>query len=1286
MNKDLDDRLIPNGEYRDAQNISVGKSEDDDIGALETVLGNSLSTDFDLAITSLEIIGYKSIDNLGDNGSIIVFLTNYNDINTSTPILAPSATTTTGVNDGALTNSIDLLLTAPNTLIKPGMIITGTGVQADVIVDSVTDSSNFVLQAPITIDDAVTLTFTEPKFYIYMFSPSNTATKLVEGTFLNFSKTNPITGVSIIEDLLFWTDNRNQPRKINIGLADNGAYYTKESDISVAKYNPYKAIGLLQKVSKTTTTVATSPATTTTLAIADTSGITKGMSVIEYGNTTLQPQDYIYVTNIITNTSVTLNTSVTNIASGDTIYFLATTMTGEDITYNFNNGSPDTWPGDPDYLESKFIRLSYRFEFDDGEYSLMAPFTSITFIPKQKGYFINGDEDSAYRSTVVEFMENGVQNIELLIPFPDTLNNVQPSSGATYKIKALDILYKESDAVAVKVIDTVNWDDRDEYGNTWVSVSTTNIYTYNYQSRKPFRTLPPAQTVRVYDKVPVKAVAQETAGNRIIYGNFLDKYTAPSLLNYIVGVGPKLQGVGNDNWCEYPNHSVKQNRNYQVGFVLADKFGRQSDVILSSIKTSNVTADNIIYGGDTVFSPYNVIAEATSDPVRDWFGDALKVDLQGTINSPISTTNGTPGLYAIIMGDGNGYNTYQALTVDQPSIVGNTYEFKLDAVTGPIEIPIIGSYLQGEFTDYVYISNIQPNTPTAGRYRVTTIGQVSSIYLQQSPSTPDNKYAYDINPTGWYSYKIVVKQQEQDYYNVYLPGILKGYPDQTGVASPIPFPSDPIGSTSNIVLINDNINKVPRDLVEVGPDQRQFRSSVQLFGRVENTMTASVASNIQFYPGINTDTAISIATTEDSNMAFANLSAEGQANIYQIDSKPLIARLATSTAIGVVSTTATATNMTPFLAIYETEPVDSLLDIFWETPTVGLISEINDAILSDYEGATGWESYNSTLFTESSVGNFITGLSPVDQSGNNLFNTGNADNDGPPSFTVVDNSDPQQIVTGDFTVTRTGVLGTLVDPFLYNIGKNTDNFVFNSNPNPRTYTLTMAITNHGASPAITSQALNIDLSLQNTSPIINAGVALPSISNNTGTSGVIVTLTGVNGTAKTSSNQEELVWSIEAGNTAGYFSINSSTGAITQSPASVGTYNLTIRLTDANGATGTLFDDEIQQVIVSSTAIGFPFAAGDTQGNLTQVCPIDSSQDPTCGNNTYWNAGIGGGGGGTGTPVVNDIISTTEFIITFLTGGFYSYNCGSGAGRTGTDRRIFQVEYGTGKVTSVTTC
>ena len=76
MNKDLDDRLIPNGEYRDAQNISVGKSEADDIGALETVLGNSLIGVTNLSVSELSIIGYYSNET---NDNIFVFLTDYTD-------------------------------------------------------------------------------------------------------------------------------------------------------------------------------------------------------------------------------------------------------------------------------------------------------------------------------------------------------------------------------------------------------------------------------------------------------------------------------------------------------------------------------------------------------------------------------------------------------------------------------------------------------------------------------------------------------------------------------------------------------------------------------------------------------------------------------------------------------------------------------------------------------------------------------------------------------------------------------------------------------------------------------------------------------------------------------------------------------------------------------------------------------------------------------------------------------------------------------------------------------
>mgnify|MGYP003150188414 FL=1 len=40
MNKDLDERLLPNGEYRDAMNIQVSTSEEDSVGTVQNVLGN----------------------------------------------------------------------------------------------------------------------------------------------------------------------------------------------------------------------------------------------------------------------------------------------------------------------------------------------------------------------------------------------------------------------------------------------------------------------------------------------------------------------------------------------------------------------------------------------------------------------------------------------------------------------------------------------------------------------------------------------------------------------------------------------------------------------------------------------------------------------------------------------------------------------------------------------------------------------------------------------------------------------------------------------------------------------------------------------------------------------------------------------------------------------------------------------------------------------------------------------------------------------------------------------
>ena len=43
MNLDLDDRLLPQGEYREALNIQISGSENSDVGSVKNILGNSLA-------------------------------------------------------------------------------------------------------------------------------------------------------------------------------------------------------------------------------------------------------------------------------------------------------------------------------------------------------------------------------------------------------------------------------------------------------------------------------------------------------------------------------------------------------------------------------------------------------------------------------------------------------------------------------------------------------------------------------------------------------------------------------------------------------------------------------------------------------------------------------------------------------------------------------------------------------------------------------------------------------------------------------------------------------------------------------------------------------------------------------------------------------------------------------------------------------------------------------------------------------------------------------------------
>ena len=91
MNKDLDDRLIPNGQYRDAQNITISKSENSDIGTVQNVKGNAK-----LYANSLNLgDAYKTIGVFADSftGDIFWFVTDFEAAgtnNSSAVTYAPS--------------------------------------------------------------------------------------------------------------------------------------------------------------------------------------------------------------------------------------------------------------------------------------------------------------------------------------------------------------------------------------------------------------------------------------------------------------------------------------------------------------------------------------------------------------------------------------------------------------------------------------------------------------------------------------------------------------------------------------------------------------------------------------------------------------------------------------------------------------------------------------------------------------------------------------------------------------------------------------------------------------------------------------------------------------------------------------------------------------------------------------------------------------------------------------------------------------------------------------------
>lgn len=118
MNKDIDERLLPEGQYPHAENIRVSNSESSDIGAIENMLGNRVLSSFDLGANPSTIFTLK--DNFtssiywgvkSDRGSYVL------EYNTSTGI-SEFVLQDERLGDANILNfSRDFLITDPRILV-----------------------------------------------------------------------------------------------------------------------------------------------------------------------------------------------------------------------------------------------------------------------------------------------------------------------------------------------------------------------------------------------------------------------------------------------------------------------------------------------------------------------------------------------------------------------------------------------------------------------------------------------------------------------------------------------------------------------------------------------------------------------------------------------------------------------------------------------------------------------------------------------------------------------------------------------------------------------------------------------------------------------------------------------------------------------------------------------------------------------------------------------------------------------------------------------------------------
>lgn len=236
------------------------------------------------------------------------------------------------------------------------------------------------------------------------------------------------------------------------------------------------------------------------------------------------------------------------------------------------------------HISEMFLRFAYRYQYLDGEYSALSSFTETAFLPNVFAY--------DYSESSNESMVNRYNKVDIEINTGSSL------------VKKVDIVLKESSSNTVYILESFIKEDEG-----WADNTNSNVEFFNNKIK---RALSEDQLFRLFDAVPLLAKSQELIGNRLIYGNYTDSINIADADGVRIPIDFSTEGVSSFIVEGVPTQSMKSNRDYEIGLVYLDEYGRMTSVLTSDENTVHFANEDAITQNKIKVTVNNVAPDEAS--------------------------------------------------------------------------------------------------------------------------------------------------------------------------------------------------------------------------------------------------------------------------------------------------------------------------------------------------------------------------------------------------------------------------------------------------------------------------------------------------------------------------------------------------------------------------------------------------------------------------------------------------------------------------------------------------